>query len=88
MFFIIYLLFISKILSILKDTRGRYETLVIVGVLTMIIIQFIINVGMNIGLMPVTGITLPLVSYGGSSLLTVLIGLGIVQNINIQKKNY
>jgi rod shape determining protein RodA len=88
MFFIIYLLFISKILSILKDTRGRYETLVIVGVLTMIIVQFMINVGMNIGLMPVTGITLPLVSYGGSSLLTVLIGLGIVQNINIQKKNY
>jgi rod shape determining protein RodA len=84
----LYLAFIYRIIHILKNTRGRYETLIVIGVLTMIMIQFIINVGMNLGVMPVTGITLPLISYGGSSLLTILICLGILQNIYIQRKNY
>ncbi len=87
-FLTIYLLFLYRIISILGQTKGRYETLVVVGILTMIMIQFIINVGMNIGLVPVTGITLPLISYGGSSLLTILVSLGIIQNIHIQRKNY
>ena len=44
------------------------------------------NIGMTIGLMPITGITLPLVSYGGSSLLTTILSLGIVLNIGMSKK--
>ena len=44
------------------------------------------NIGMTIGLMPITGITLPLVSYGGSSLLTTILSLGIVLNIGMNKK--
>lgn len=46
------------------------------------------NIGMTIGLMPITGITLPLVSYGGSSLLTTILSLGIVLNIGMSKRKY
>ena len=44
-----------------------------------------VNIGMTIGLMPITGITLPLVSYGGSSLLTTILSLGLVMNIGMRK---
>lgn len=59
------------------DLFAKYSTF---GIGAMVLIQIIINVGMNLGKMPVTGITLPLVSYGGSSVLVTLIGLAIVQN--------
>jgi len=45
----------------------------------------VVNVGMNIGIMPITGIPLPLISYGGSSLLTMMIFLGVVQSVAIHK---
>lgn len=60
------------------DLNGK---LVLVGVSSMLLIHVIINIGMNLGKMPVTGITLPLVSYGGSAVLVNMIALGIVQNI-------
>jgi rod shape determining protein RodA len=52
----------------------------------LILFHVVINVGMNIGLLPVTGIPLPFVSAGGSSLIVSLMALGIVQNIAIQSK--
>jgi len=61
--------------------KDSYGSLVAVGVFTIFFVQIIINVGMNLGVMPVTGIPLPLVSYGGSSLLTSMILLGIVQSV-------
>lgn len=66
-----WLLKLAKILS----SFGR---LVVIGVFWWIFGQLLINIGMNIGLMPVTGITLPFISYGGSSLLSVMLGLGTV----------
>src|SRR5699024_84983 len=76
-----YLLFREGIIVALKtkDTFGRY---VIFGILTMIAIQVIINVFVVIGLLPVTGITLPFLSYGGSSLMITLASIGIVLNIS------
>ena len=50
----------------------------------MLLVQLFINIGMNIGISPVTGIPLPLVSAGGSSLWSIMIALGIVQNIHIR----
>lgn len=63
-----------------KDPFGR---LITSGVATMILVQVAINVGFNLGLLPVTGLPLPLISYGGSSLITTLIGLGLVQSVSI-----
>lgn len=66
-----------------KDDLGMYIT---AGVLFLFFFHVVINVGMNIGLLPVTGIPLPFVSSGGSNLLVVLIALGITQNIAMQSK--
>jgi rod shape determining protein RodA len=52
-----------------------------VGVFFMLLTQVLINIGMNVGLMPVTGIPLPLLSYGGSSLITTMLSLGLVQSV-------
>ncbi|EKD85046.1 MAG: hypothetical protein ACD_38C00101G0002, partial [uncultured bacterium] len=51
--------------------------LYIIGFFCMIFIQTVVNIGMNMGILPITGITLPFVSYGGSSLVSLMIGLGL-----------
>lgn len=76
-----YTLLLGRILKVAKETRDPFASLVCLGVFSMIFVQFLINVGMNLGLVPITGITLPLVSYGGSSLIATLMSLGIVENI-------
>jgi rod shape determining protein RodA len=55
-----------------------------IGIATWLGVQIFINVGMNIGLMPVTGIPLPFISYGGSSLMSMLLGLGLVQSVALR----
>jgi len=60
--------------------------LIVIGVFALMTIQGMVNIGMNLGLMPITGVTLPLVSAGGSSLLTTLICLGLVYNISTKGK--
>lgn len=70
-----------RLIGLAGNSEDPFATLVIMGLLTQILVQFFVNVGMNIGLLPVTGITLPLVSYGGSSLLGIMISLGIIQSI-------
>ena len=62
-------------------SREPFGRLVAVGIASIFAGQIFVNCGMTIGLMPVTGITLPLVSYGGSSLLTSFLALGLVANI-------
>jgi len=59
----------------------NFETLFAAGVAIMFISQFVIHVGMNIGLMPVTGATMPFVSYGGSHLITEFIALGMIMGM-------
>lgn len=68
--------------KIANRAPDRYSMLLATGITTWIIAQAFINIGVNTGLLPVTGITLPLVSYGGSSILTTLIGIGILLNIS------
>jgi rod shape determining protein RodA len=70
------------------QARDRLGRLLAVGVVTLIFSHVFINIGMNIRLMPVTGIPLPLLSYGGSSVLCVLIAIGILQNVHIYRKSY
>jgi rod shape determining protein RodA len=62
-------------------SRDAYGRLIAVGVATIIAFQAMINIGMNLGLSPVTGIPFPFISYGRSSLLTLLIGIGLVESV-------
>lgn len=81
--FLILLLFA---LNAASDAREPYGALLATGVAALIFWQTLINVGMVIGLMPVVGMTLPLFSYGGSSLLTVLVAVGLVFSIQLRKR--
>jgi rod shape determining protein RodA len=75
-------------LRIAGQARDRLGKMLAVGVVTLLFSHVFINIGMNIRLMPVTGIPLPLLSYGGSSVLSSLIALGMLQNIHIYRRGY
>jgi len=82
-----YLFLLCRILKIGQESKDQFGFLIAVGVFTMLFFQLTVNVGMNIGLMPITGITLPLVSSGGSSLVATLISLGLIESIaKVEKK--
>jgi rod shape determining protein RodA len=75
-------------LRIAGQARDRLGKVLAVGVVTLLFSHVFINIGMNIRLMPVTGIPLPLLSYGGSSVLASMIALGMLQNVHINRKGY
>ena len=75
-------------LRIAGQARDRLGKLLAVGVVTLLFSHVFINIGMNIRLMPVTGVPLPLLSYGGSSVLGSLIAIGILQNVHLHRKGY
>jgi rod shape determining protein RodA len=75
-------------LRIAGQARDRLGKILAAGVVTLIFSQVFINIGMNIRIMPVTGVPLPLLSYGGSSVLGSLIAMGILQNVHIYRKGY
>jgi rod shape determining protein RodA len=89
--FTILILFIYIFLRILKTvstSKDEFITLTLVGILAVYFVHFIINIGMTVGIMPVIGIPLPFVSYGGSSLLVNMFLLGIIANVYRTRKNY
>jgi rod shape determining protein RodA len=75
-----------RIFSILHKTKNENAFFFCFSVIGLIFIEMFINIGMNIGLFPVIGIALPFLSYGGSSLVSNLIIMGILQNIIIKSK--
>ena len=79
--FILYGIVFWRILANAMHGSSNFEVLFGMGLAILLMSHFIINVGMNIGLMPVTGITLPFMSYGGSHLLTSFLGLGILMSM-------
>ncbi len=85
---IIFLYLLLKILKLAHNTKDEFLSLVSIGILSVYFIHFIINLGMVVGIMPVIGIPLPFVSYGGSSLLVNMFMLGILANIYRTRKNY
>jgi rod shape determining protein RodA len=80
----LYALLIWRTLRILTLAKNLYGTLIAAGVLAMLMFQVFVNVGMTIGIMPITGVPLPLMSYGGSSVVVTFIALGLLQSIYIQ----
>lgn len=81
---ILFVFLLYKILYIAQNTNDKFSGLVCYGFFLLLLTHFFINIGMNIGLLPIVGITLPFVSYGGSSLLTNFIILGIISVIGSQ----
>ena len=83
-FLLIFLLFglvIWRILSFASLGASNFETFFAIGIAIFLMSHILINIGMNLGLLPVTGITLPFMSYGGSHLLTEFAGLGILMSM-------
>jgi rod shape determining protein RodA len=82
----LYGLLIWRALRILVMAKDLFGSLVAGGVAAMLMFQVFVNVGMTIGIMPITGITLPLMSYGGSSVITTLLGVGLLQSIYVRAR--
>jgi rod shape determining protein RodA len=81
----VYALLISHGLWIARQTRDRFGSLLALGVVATVFWQVTINIGMASGILPVVGITLPLVSYGGSSLIVMMAELGLLISINVRR---
>jgi rod shape determining protein RodA len=80
----LYALLVWRGLRILTVAKNLYGALIAGGIVAMFLFQVFINVGMNVGIMPITGIPLPLFSYGGSSVLSTLLAIGLLQSIYAQ----
>ncbi len=78
---LLYLLIIFRMLYLARYTDDRFGQMIIIGVMAMMLFHVLENVGMTTGLMPVTGIPLPFLSYGGSNLITNMAGIGLVLNV-------
>jgi rod shape determining protein RodA len=78
---LVYFLLLTQILKVARSSRDEFGTLICLGVFALFFAQVFINIGMNLGLLPITGITLPLVSSGGSSILSLMASLGLVEAV-------
>lgn len=82
--FLLFLILIWRIIKIAISSKSNFPRLYAVGLSIVLISQVFIHIGMNLGVLPVIGISLPLVSYGGSNLIALFAGLGILQNLRMQ----
>ena len=82
----LYTYFLYRMLVIAAESKDEYGSLVAVGVTSMFAYQIIQNIGMTVSLIPVTGVTLPFISYGGSSVLTSMANLGLILNVSMRRK--
>jgi rod shape determining protein RodA len=86
---LVILLFLALLLRgiiIASRASDRFGMFLAVGVVTMLLFHVFINIGMNVGLLPVTGIPLPFISYGGTSLLVSLVAVGLLESIAVRRK--
>ena len=72
-------------ITIALNARDLLGSLLCMGVVTLLTFQVVVNLGMTVGLMPVTGLPLPFLSYGGSSLLTFMVGIGLILNVRLRQ---
>jgi rod shape determining protein RodA len=75
-------------LKIASEAKDRFGAVVAIGVSALIFWQTVINLGMVCGMLPVVGITLPLVSYGGSSVLTIMMGIGLLMSVSMRRFHF
>jgi len=84
--FLVFALFFWRLFKMLKTCQDNFSRLLVSGFIILIGAEVFINIAMNIGLLPITGIPLPFLSYGGSSLLSIFIGIGIVESIRVHSQ--
>jgi len=82
---VLALLVVGSAMRAVFSAQDRFGLLLSVGLVTMLAFHMIVNIGMTIGIMPVTGIPLPFMSYGGSALITNFLAVGILINVALQK---
>jgi len=78
---LLYATILILLIRLMNRSGNRFGELIVAGIIGMMLFQVTVNIGMNIGIMPVTGITLPLLSYGGSSVIVTLMSFGIADSI-------
>jgi len=83
---LLFMLLIMRCIYIAKISKDSYGKYICIGVMAMFLFHILENIGMTIGMMPVTGIPLPFVSYGGSALLTNMIAVGLVLNVGMRRQ--
>lgn len=83
---ILYVLFITKCLYVAKTAKDETGSLITSGITGVFVFHMIENIGMVMGLLPITGVPLPFISYGGSSLITNFICIGLVLNISSKRQ--
>jgi rod shape determining protein RodA len=83
---ILFIIILIRLLNYASTSKNKFNSLVLIGILSIIFSHFAINIGMNVGITPVIGLPLPFLSYGGSSLLVNMILIGIVMNIYKNRK--
>ncbi|MDM5291954.1 FtsW/RodA/SpoVE family cell cycle protein [Peribacillus simplex] len=84
----IYFFLISGMVKLALDVKNSFESYLCVGVVSMIFFHIFENIGMNIGLLPITGIPLPFISYGGSSLMGNMLAIGLIFSISYRKRAF
>jgi rod shape determining protein RodA len=82
---LLYFLILTRLIQNAQQASDMPGAFIVMGVVAVILFQIVVNIGMVVGLMPVTGIPLPLMSYGGSSILFTFLALGIVMNIRMRR---
>ncbi|RMF45801.1 MAG: rod shape-determining protein RodA [Anaerolineae bacterium] len=82
----VLLFVIWRCLVVARKARDTYGALIAIGVATLLAFHAMVNVGMNLKLLPVTGLPLPFISYGGSSLLSMMLGIGLVESVAVRQK--
>ncbi len=82
---LLYFLILMRLIENAQQASDVPGALIVMGVVAVLLFQIVVNIGMVVGLMPVTGIPLPLMSYGGSSILFTFLALGIVMNIRMRR---
>jgi rod shape determining protein RodA len=85
-FIAVMILLVIRIINLAKSCRNEFGSLICIGIAGMFIVQSVINVGMCLAMLPVIGITLPFMSYGGSSMLALYIAMGFVHAISAKER--
>lgn len=82
---VLFAVLIGQAIAIALAARDLLGSLLCMGVVTLIVFQVLVNLGMTVGLMPVTGLPLPFLSYGGSSLITFMVGVALILNVRLRQ---
>lgn len=78
---LLYMILIFRLWQLMRGCRDKYGKLIIAGIMFMYMFHIFENIGMTIGVMPITGIPLPFISYGGTNFVTNMIGIGLVMSV-------